>query len=81
MDWFVSATTFWAGRRYAGYTRTVQSEVAAALASPRDFVRGPRLPRRVKADAPQRGFAVRDGAYVSARWPGDCHRFAASWWN
>jgi hypothetical protein len=35
------------------------------------------LARRDSAGAPQRGFAVRDGAYVSARWPGDCHRFAA----
>jgi hypothetical protein len=23
------------------------------------------------------GFTVRDGEYLSARWPGDAHRFAA----
>jgi putative intracellular protease/amidase len=67
----------WLGRYYRTYAKTVQAEVTAALASPSDFLPGPRIPRRDTADAPERGFAVRDGDYVSARWPGDCHRFAA----
>ena len=50
--------------------------MTAALASPDDFLAGPRLPIRDSAAAPHRGFSVRDGNYVSARWPGDCHRFA-----
>ncbi len=25
----------------------------------------------------ERRFVVKDGAYLSARWPGDAHRFAA----
>jgi protease I len=32
-----------------------------------------------EGDAPERlgiGFTVRDGNYLSARWPGDAHRFA-----
>jgi protease I len=29
------------------------------------------------AGHPQRGFTVRDGLYLSARWPGDAHRFAS----
>ena len=34
--------------------------------------------RSLLRDAPQRldrGFVVRDGNYVSARWPGDAHRY------
>jgi hypothetical protein len=34
----------------------------------------------IKRDSPEHleaGFTVRDGAYLSARWPGDAHRFAA----
>jgi protease I len=55
---------------------TVEDEVCAALARPGDFVRGPSSFTR---DSPARldaGFALRDGNYVSARWPGDAHRFA-----
>ncbi|MCP5112812.1 MAG: hypothetical protein GY953_18450 [bacterium] len=66
----------WLGDYYRTYPVTVQAEVTAALASPRDFESGPLLPRRDSAQHPERGFSVRDGAYLSARWPGDCHRFA-----
>jgi hypothetical protein len=27
---------------------------------------------------PERGFIVRDGNYLSARYPGDCYRFGES---
>jgi putative intracellular protease/amidase len=70
-------THLWLGRYYRTYPQTVQAEVTAALASPSDFVAGPRLARRDSSDRPERGFAVRDRNYVSARWPGDCHRFGA----
>ena len=69
-------TRAWLGSYYRTYRETVEEEVTAALAGPGDFLAGPRLPRRDSAAAPQRGFSVRDGNYVSARWPGDCHRFA-----
>ena len=52
------------------------AEVSAALARRADFVAGPPALRR---DSPARldlGFTVRDGHYLSARWPGDAHRFA-----
>lgn len=65
------------GSYYRTYKQTVQAEVTAALASKRDFVAGPPVPVRDSASAPDRGFAVRDGNYVSARWPGDCYRFSA----
>ncbi len=73
-----SLTRAWLGDYYRTYPQTVQAEVTEALASPEDFVAGPLALLR---DAPNRlgpGFALRDGNYVSARWPGDAHRFAES---
>lgn len=61
---------------YRTYPVYLEDEVLAALASPDDFLRGP---RGFKRDGPEDlgpGFAVVDGNYVSARWPGDAHRFA-----
>ena len=69
-------TRAWLGDYYRTYPQTVQAELCEALASPADFVTGP-LPLR--RDAPGNlgpGFALRDGNYLSARWPGDVHRFA-----
>jgi protease I len=70
-------TRAWAGDYYRTYPRTVEAEVRAALGADGRFVAGP-LPLR--RDGPQRpgpGFAVRDGQLLTARWPGDAHRFAA----
>ena len=69
----------------AGYT-SVQQEVTRALARPEDFLdvaRGVPNYRRKRSgrardtltdDRP--AWVVRDGVYVSARWPGDAHTFA-----
>lgn len=64
------------GDYYRTYPQTVQDEVSAALRSPLDFRVGtPALLR--DSDRMRRvGFTVRDGRYLSARWPGDAHRFA-----
>jgi putative intracellular protease/amidase len=72
----IAITRPFLGDYYRTYPQTVQSEVVAALASPDDFEAGPLLPRRDRADRPDIGFCVRDGVYLSARWPGDCHRYA-----
>jgi len=64
------------GDYYRTYPQTVQAEVSAVLASPGDFVSGPLPLLRDHPAALGRGFALRDGNYVSARWPGDAHRFA-----
>jgi len=56
----------------------LQTEVTAALARPDDFVTGPLPLRRDGPDDLAPGFVVRDGAWLSARWPGDAHRFAAA---
>ncbi|OBF09411.1 thiJ/pfpI-family protein [Mycobacterium sp. ACS4054] len=67
---------------------SVQAEVTRALADPTDFrdvVRGSPGWRRkasgMARDTPtdsRPAFVVDDGSYVSARWPGDTHTFAAA---
>lgn len=69
-------TMLWLGDYYRTYPETVEAEVKAALAFPADFSRGPLPLRRGNVAHPERGFTVRDGHYLSARWPGDVHRFA-----
>jgi hypothetical protein len=75
--WLMTAA--WLGRYYRTYKQTVEAEVKTALASKSDFVRGPLIAKRDSAQNPQIGFVVRDGNLLTARWPGDCHRFAAEW--
>jgi putative intracellular protease/amidase len=65
------------GRYYRTYDAYVEDEVRAALASPDDFVRGPRtLTARGTRDDDTAAFVVEDGNYVSARWPGDAYLLA-----
>lgn len=65
---------------------SVEHEVTRSLASPADFLDVPKgdplfqkktsgLARDTATDASP-AFVVRDGNYVSARWPGDAHTFA-----
>jgi len=72
-------TRLWLGDYYRTYPTTVQAEVTAVLASPDDFQTGPRVTMRDSPNHLGRGFTVKDGNYVSARWPGDCHRLAADY--
>lgn len=69
----------------SGYM-SVEQEVARALATPEDFMDVPTsdpqfgrktagLARDTMTDASP-AWVVRDGNYVSARWPGDAHSFA-----
>jgi putative intracellular protease/amidase len=65
---------------------SVQQEVTRALARPEDFVDvppdAPDFERKTGGtardtwDDERPAFVVRDGAYISARWPGDVHTFA-----
>jgi protease I len=64
------------GDYYRTYPQTVQDEVTAALRSPLDFRAGPPALLRDSDRLRRVGFTVRDGSYLSARWPGDAHRFA-----
>lgn len=65
------------GDYYLTYPVTVQDEVTGALASPDDFIEGPTPILRDNPSHLGRGFTVRDGNYLSARWPGDTYRFSA----
>jgi putative intracellular protease/amidase len=71
------ATAWCRGSYYRTYPTYVEDEVTAALAAPSDFVRGPRalLSRGTREDD-RAAFVVEDGAYVSARWPGDAYLIA-----
>jgi hypothetical protein len=65
---------------------SVQQEVTRALARPEDFLDvAPDAPdhkaktsgrARDTASDSRPAWVVRDGSYVSARWPGDVHTFA-----
>lgn len=72
-------TVAWLGNYYRTYPETVQSEVTRCLAQPSDFITGPLSLRRDGPGRTDDGFTVRDGNYLSARWPGDAHRFAADY--
>ncbi len=69
-------TCLYLGDYYRTYPTTVEDEVRAALAAPEHFVRGPISMVRDSPNNLAVGFTVRDGNYLSARWPGDAHRFA-----
>jgi hypothetical protein len=65
------------GRYYRTYPLYVEDEVVAALDDPAQFHRGPRGGSQrdtMTDDSPS--FVVRDGNYLSARWPGDAYQFA-----
>jgi protease I len=69
-------TSSWLGNYYRTYPETVEDEVRGALEKAEQFARGPVPLRRDSPKHLERGFAVTDGLYVSARWPGDAHLFA-----
>ena len=54
-------------------------ELISHLRSPNDYDPGPGYPIPLARDEDghlEAGFTVRDDNYLSARWPGDAHRFA-----
>ena len=65
------------GDYYRTYPTTVEDEVVSTLQSPDDFLQGPTPIFRDTMQNLSRGFTVRDRNYLSARWPGDVHRFAS----
>jgi protease I len=71
-----SLTCLWLGDYYRTYKQTVEVEVKENLNSPSDFLKGPIPLKRDNLDHLNYGFTVRDGNYLSARWPGDAHVFA-----
>jgi len=62
------------GRYYRTYPAYVDDEVRAALADSAQLAIGPRTyTARGTRDDDGPAFVVEDGAYVSARWPGDAY--------
>jgi len=79
MEALAYGLTFWKlGRYYRTYPAYVESEVRTALAdADGDFERGPIVLGTRGTESDHRAaFCVRDGRYLSARWPGDVHTFA-----
>jgi protease I len=69
-------TGVYLGDYYRTYRTTVEDEVRAVLAHGEDFLAGPVALTRDSPGHLDAGFTVHDGNYLSARWPGDAHRFA-----
>jgi len=69
-------TRIYLGDYYRTYPTPLEDEVRSLLADPADFLEGPRSFARDTPAHPEIGFTVRDATYLSARWPGDAHRFA-----
>ncbi|MEQ1877652.1 MAG: type 1 glutamine amidotransferase domain-containing protein [Bdellovibrionia bacterium] len=73
-------TRTYLGDYYRTYETPMADEVRSFLKDPADFDTGPGFPIPSRRDSPANlkpGFTVRDGRYLSARWPGDAHRFSA----
>ena len=70
-------TCWWMGNYYRTYPQTLQHEVQSVLAAKADFIHGPMPLGRDSPGDVSPGFVVKDGNYLSARWPGDAHRFTA----
>jgi len=70
------STRLWLHDYFKTYPETVQQIVSRELKDKRGFITGPRSLRRDSQETPEKGFAVIDGNYISARWPGDAYHFA-----
>ncbi len=64
------------GDYYRTYPQTVESEVTEAVGGDGEFLAGPKPLFRDTPKKTGRGFIVRDRNYISARYPGDVHRFS-----
>ena len=61
---------------YRTYALSVEEEVRERIKPGGRFERGGLFPRYSGSKAPEAGFVLRDGNYVSARWPGDAWTLA-----
>jgi protease I len=69
------------GDYYRTYATPMADELVSHLRAPSDYDPGPGYPIPMLRDSetkPERGFVVRDGNYLSARWPGDAWRFSGA---
>ncbi|MCC6924785.1 type 1 glutamine amidotransferase domain-containing protein [Novosphingobium sp.] len=61
---------------YRTYPISVETEVCQRIGKTGKFERGGLFPRYAGSKAPNAGFVVQDGNYLSARWPGDAWTLA-----
>ena len=61
---------------YRTYDISVEDEVRQRIKPGGRFERGGLFPRYSGSKAPEAGFVLRDGHYLSARWPGDAWTLA-----
>lgn len=61
---------------YRTYPETVEAEARRAVGPGGHYVTGPLVPGYAEASAPEAGFVVGDGHYLSGRWPGDAWTLA-----
>lgn len=73
--WLTRATL---GDYYRTYDMPMMDDLISHLRAPTDYMPGPGRPVPMGRDTDEdpNGFTVRDGNYLSARWPGDAHAFA-----
>jgi putative intracellular protease/amidase len=67
------------GDYYRTYDVPMMDDLISHLREPGDYTPGPGRPIPLARDSEghtKKGFTVRDGNYLSARWPGDAHAFA-----
>jgi len=70
-------TRLWLKDYYLTYPGlTVEDEVKSVLSDPNNFFEGPKPILRDDLDHLNRAFVVQDNNYLSARWPGDAHKFS-----
>ncbi len=70
-------TKLWLKDYYLTYPEiTVQDEVTSVLSDKNNFLKGPTPLFRDDFKHLERGFTVKDGNYLSARWPGDAYKFS-----
>lgn len=74
--WYLTRS-FW-GNYFKIYDTSAQLEIENLLASPAQFLTGGArlLPSQYSKHFIQGQFTVRDGNYLSGRWPGDAHKFS-----
>jgi protease I len=69
-------TCLWLKNYYRTYPQTTEAEVRSSLRSSDDFLTGPIPISRDSIDNLKAGFTVQDENFLSARWPGDVHKFS-----
>lgn len=66
----------WLKNYYRTYPETTQDEVVRLIGGSKYFYCGPTPLLRDSEQSLSSGFVVKDGQFITARWPGDAHSFA-----